>query len=124
VELIADILLIAGALGASGYCIVLSRRLRRFADVETGVGGAIAALSLQVDQMTAAIGQAQTLAENSSQSLDSLTNRAEDVARRLELLVAAMHDITESEPAARTVEPPTRAALFQSRRPTHREAAE
>jgi hypothetical protein len=124
VELIADILLIAGALGASCYCIVLSRRLRRFADVESGVGGAIAALSLQVDQMTAAIGQAQTMAEASSQSLGSLTHRAEDVARRLELLVASMHDIAEAEPPSRPPEPPARIALFQTRRPLRREAAE
>jgi hypothetical protein len=122
-ELIADILLIAGALGACCYCVVLSRRLKRFADVESGVGGAIAALSLQVDQMTAAIGQAQSSALASSQSLDSLTSRAEDVARRLELLVASMHDIAEAEPP-RPLEPPVRPAFFQSRRPMHREAAE
>jgi hypothetical protein len=119
-ELIADILLIAGALGACCYCVILSRRLKRFADVETGVGGAIAALSAQVDQMTAAIGQAQTSAVASSKSLESLTGRAEDVARRLELLVASMHDIAETEPP-RPVERP---ALFQSRRSGYREAAE
>jgi hypothetical protein len=122
-ELIADILLIAGALGACCYCVVLSRRLKRFADVESGVGGAIATLSDQVDQMTAAIGQAQTSAEASSQSLESLTRRAEDVARRLELLVASMHDIAEAEPP-RLAEPAVRSPFFQSRRPIHREAAE
>ena len=52
-ELIADILLIAGALGAGLYCIVLSRRLNRFTDLEKGVGGAIAVLSAQVDDMIA-----------------------------------------------------------------------
>jgi len=38
---IADILLAAGALSAAFYCFVLSRRLRRFTDLEKGVGGAI-----------------------------------------------------------------------------------
>ena len=40
-DLIADIFLIAGALGAGFYCIVLSRRLSRFTDLENGVGGAV-----------------------------------------------------------------------------------
>lgn len=34
--LIADILLIAGALSAGLYCLVLSRRLRQFTDLEIG----------------------------------------------------------------------------------------
>ena len=38
-DLIADILLVAGALGAGLYCHVLARRLSRFNDLETGVGG-------------------------------------------------------------------------------------
>lgn len=33
-EVVADILLVAGALGAGLYCFVLSRRLTRFADLE------------------------------------------------------------------------------------------
>ena len=41
-ELIADILLVAGALGAGLYCHVLARRLSRFNDLENGVGGAVA----------------------------------------------------------------------------------
>jgi hypothetical protein len=122
-ELIADILLIAGTLGACGYCVILSRRLKRFADVESGVGGAIATLSVQVDQMTAAIGQAQTSAVASSRSLETLTERAEDVARRLELLVASMHDIADAEPPP-PPEPAALVARFQSRRHGFREAAE
>ena len=49
VEMIADVLLVAGALGAGVYCYVLARRLSRFNDLETGVGGAVAVLSAQVD---------------------------------------------------------------------------
>jgi hypothetical protein len=122
-DLIADILLISGALGACVYCVVLSRRLKRFSDVENGVGGAIATLSVQVDQMTAALGRAETSAVASSQSLETLTGRAEDVARRLELLVASMHDLTEAEPPRPAV-PDETAALFQTRRASFREAAE
>ena len=92
-DLIADILLIAGAVGAAFYCIVLARRLSRFTNLEQGVGGAIAVLSAQVDDMTKALTQAQGSANGSTESLALLTDRAEDVARRLELLVAAMHDL-------------------------------
>ena len=92
-ELIADILLIAGALGAAFYCIILSRRLSRFNDLEKGVGGAVAVLSSQVDEMTKTLERAQGSANGSTTTLETLTHRAEDVAKRLELLVASMHDI-------------------------------
>ena len=91
--LIADILLVAAALGATFYCVVLSRRLNRFTDLENGVGGAIAALSAQVDDMTRTLKSAQGSATASASSLGQLTTRAEDAARRLELLVASMHDL-------------------------------
>ena len=51
-ELVADILLVAGALGAGVYCFVLARRLNRFNALEKGVGGAVAVLSAQVDDLT------------------------------------------------------------------------
>lgn len=92
-ELIADIFLIAGALGVGLYCIVLSRRLSRFTDLEKGVGGAIAVLSKQVDDMTAALEKARKATTSSAESLGSLTGRAEGVAQRLELLVASLHDL-------------------------------
>ena len=92
-ELIADILLIAGALGAAVYCIVLSRRLNRFTNLENGMGGAIAVLSAQVDDMTEALASARTATHSSASSLEALTGRAEGVAQRLELLVASMHDL-------------------------------
>lgn len=92
-ELVADILLIAGACAAAFYCLVLSRRLRRFNDLEKGVGGAIAVLSAQVDDMTKTLAAAQKSASGSNESLEGLTGRAESVAQRLELLVASMHDL-------------------------------
>lgn len=91
--MIADILLSAGALGAAIYCMILSRRLRRFNDLETGMGGAIAVLSAQVDDMTRALEGARSTARTSSATLGDLTDRAEGVAQRLELLVASLHDM-------------------------------
>lgn len=91
--LIADILLVAGALGAGFYCFILARRLARFNDLENGVGGAVAVLSAQVDDLTRTLSAAQKTAGASTASLDALTQRAEDVAKRLELMVASMHDL-------------------------------
>ncbi len=93
--LIADILLVAGTLGAAFYCMILSRRLNRFNDLEKGVGGAVAVLSVQVDDMTKTLERARGAASDSTSSLESLTGKAEDVAKRLELLMASMHDLPE-----------------------------
>lgn len=98
-SLIADILLIAGALGAAFYCHVLSRRLRRFTDLETGVGGAVAVLSAQVDDLTRALDAARTAASHADSGLDDQTARAEAAARQLELLMSAMHDLPAQEKA-------------------------
>jgi hypothetical protein len=96
-ELIADILLVSGALGAGVYCYVLARRLSRFNDLENGVGGAVAVLSAQVDDLTKTLEAAQATANASSHSLNGLTDRAESVAKRLELLVASMHDLPQAD---------------------------
>ncbi|MFZ7091159.1 hypothetical protein [Primorskyibacter sp. 2E233] len=103
-DVIADILLVAGALGAGFYCFILARRLTRFTDLENGVGGAVAVLSAQVDDLTKTLSAAQSSAGHSSKSLEELTERAEDVARRLELMVASMHDLPQQP-----VEPPKQA---------------
>jgi hypothetical protein len=99
-DLIADILLMAGATGAGFYCLVLSRRLSRFNSLETGVGGAVAVLSAQVDDLTRTLDEARASAGDSSQSLQELTEKAEKVAQRLELMVASMHDLPEDTGAA------------------------
>ena len=102
-EMIADILLVTGALGAGLYCFVLARRLSRFNDLETGVGGAVAVLSAQVDDLTKTLDTARGTADASNKSLESLTDRAETVAKKLELMVASMHDMEQTK--APTAEP-------------------
>ncbi|MDT8857975.1 hypothetical protein RNZ50_23675 [Paracoccaceae bacterium Fryx2] len=94
-ELIADILMAAGSFGAATYCYVLSGRLKRFSTLESGMGGAIAVLSAQVDDMTKALDRARGSATGSAASLEALNVRAESVAARLELLLASMHDLPE-----------------------------
>ncbi len=97
-ELIADILLGAGAFGAAIYCYVLAARLKRFSTLESGMGGAIAVLSAQVDDMTKALDKARGAATGSAIALEGLTLRAETVAARLEVLLASMHDLPEPRP--------------------------
>lgn len=106
-ELISDVLMAAGAFGAALYCYVLAGRLKKFTTLESGMGGAIAVLSAQVDDMTRALEKARGAANGSASSLEALTERAESVAGRLELLVAAMHDLpppVESAPLEPTVD--------------------
>ncbi len=96
-ELIADILLVAGALGAGLYCFVLARRLRRFTDLEKGVGGAVSVLSAQADELRKSLDTARAASDDSGAALQGLTERAESVAQRLELMMASMHDVVQED---------------------------
>lgn len=146
-DMIADILLALGALGAAIYCVVLAGRLKRFNNLQNGVGGAVAVLSIQVDDLTKTLDNAQKAAIHSATTLTALTERAEDVSRRLELMLASMHDlpdhqqpteqqspegrteglkvspISEPEPAVQK-EKPLAEVFFSSTRPRVLEAAE
>jgi len=96
IQMASDLLLAAGAIGAAFYCFVLARRLKRFNNLENGVGGAVAVLSAQVDDMTRTLDQARKAAAHSSETLTALTERAEDAARKLELMMAALHDLPDT----------------------------
>lgn len=104
-DMIADVFLVAGALGAALYCYVLSRRLRRFTDLEKGVGGAVAVMSVQVDDLTKTLNAAQTTAKASVGQLDEVSARAEAAQQRLELLVASLHDLPEAATPTATESP-------------------
>ncbi|MFN4153942.1 MAG: DUF6468 domain-containing protein [Paracoccaceae bacterium] len=115
-NLIADFLLAAGAFSAAVYCLVLSRRLKRFTTLETGMGGAIAVLSAQVDDMTTALERARNSAQTSSSGLENQVRRAEAAAARLDLILASLHDLPE-EPSPREDAPEDRRLRFVRRRP-------
>lgn len=104
-ELIADILLVAGAIGAGFYCFVLSRRLNRFNDLEKGVGGAVAVLSAQVEDLKNSLNEAKLASDGSNDALESLTQRAENATQKLELMMASLHDVAEEPLAAKEFEP-------------------
>ncbi|MCV3269881.1 hypothetical protein [Roseobacter sinensis] len=116
-ELIADVLLAAGALGAGFYCLVLGRRLNRFNDLEKGVGGAVAVLSAQVDDLTKTLSAAQSTAAASAQTLTDLTKRAEDMSRKLELQMASLHDLPEAPQVRQPAPQPTPAPAAQVSEP-------
>ena len=59
------------------------------------MGGAIAVLSAQVDDMTKALDRARATAGNSANGLETQTQRAEVAAAKLELLIAALHDLPD-----------------------------
>jgi hypothetical protein len=106
-EMIADILMMAGTFGASIYCYVLSNRLKRFTALESGMGGAIAVLSVQVDDMTRALGGARGAAQAQADGLHNQIARAEAVAAQLELLMASLHDLPKPASAPEEVDPET-----------------
>ena len=96
-DLIGDFLLLAASLGAALYCYILAKRLRRFTALETGMGGAIAVLSAQVDEMTQALQKAQRIAGQSEERLEALTLQAEQVVQRLEFLLASLHELPSED---------------------------
>jgi len=102
-QLIADLFLGLAAMAAAAYCLVLARRLKRFNQLENGMGGAIAVLSAQVDDMTRALEKAQMTASQSEIQLRALTERAEGGAQKLELLLASLHDLPDGQEPRRTV---------------------
>jgi hypothetical protein len=99
-DVVADVLLAAGAFGAAAYCFLLQLRLKAFQALESGMGSAIAVLSAQVDEMTRALDAARAAAGGQSAALADLTARGEAAAARIELLLAAMHDLPQPQAAA------------------------
>lgn len=116
-ELIADALLIAGALGAAVYCRTLSRRLGALKDLDSGLGAAIAALSRQVDEMRASLEAAKSVSGDQSREVAQLTARAEMAAGRLELLLASLHEGGQRRPVG------VQAAAARPARPASRPSA-
>ena len=92
--MIADLLLFAAALGAAAYCMILSRRLARLNSVDKGLGGAIAVLSVQVDDLTKALADARSGSEAVADRLATLMSEAETMANDIEEVLAVSHDFT------------------------------
>lgn len=93
IPFISDALLLVAALGAAVYCLILSRRLARLSSIDKGLGGAIAVLSVQVDEMSAALDTARQGSDAAAKRLEGLMRQAEALSNGLELTLAACHDL-------------------------------
>ncbi|MEO0623488.1 MAG: hypothetical protein AAF183_14830 [Pseudomonadota bacterium] len=92
-DLIADGLFIATALTAALYCFVLSRRLRRLSDAETGIGSQIHALNKALEETRSGlsetrrgVAEARASVRNAS---ESLAVEVEAARREVQLLASA-----------------------------------
>ncbi|WP_316014958.1 hypothetical protein [Roseobacter sp. HKCCA0434] len=91
-DLIADGILILSTLSLAVYCTVISRRLKALRRLDSGMGAAVANMSLRVDDMRAAIDAAQRQSALALDGMTEQTQRAERAAGRLEMLLATLHD--------------------------------
>lgn len=91
----ADILVILASLGAMAYCMVLSRRLSRLSSFDKGLGGAIAVMSSQVDEMKSALREAKSGSAGAESQLNDLVHQAREISSELEMMIAACHDFAE-----------------------------
>jgi len=96
---IADALLLLAAISATFYCRILAVRLRNLSKMDVGLGGAISAMSAQVDDLKAALTAVSAQADLRSCEISRLTSRADSAARRLELLLASLHEKDDGEMA-------------------------
>lgn len=101
-DLIADLLLIAAALGAAFYCFMLSRRLTALNSAEGGIGQAIAALSEQVARLESTIEGSSARAEEIDEKLRATVERAEELNRALAATISAQ----QNAPPGTTAKPP------------------
>lgn len=97
-DLIADALLLAGALTAAVYCWVLSRRVKSLNDLDAGLGSAIASLSAQVNDMQSTLKSAQIATGASASEMEELADRAERAAENLKLMLATVQEDKEERP--------------------------
>ncbi len=91
----ADILVTLGSLGAMAYCMILSRRLSRLTSFDKGLGGAIAVMSSQVDEMKTVLREAKAGSDGAGNQLHDLVHQARDISTELEMMIAACHDFAE-----------------------------
>ncbi|WGH80168.1 hypothetical protein [Jannaschia ovalis] len=108
--LIPDLLLLCATVGLAVYCWRLAARLRAFNDVESGIGGSIAALSDRLDAMRAALDAATAEGDARLQRLSDATDAADDRIGRLEMLLDSLDDaedaLAQMSPASPAAEAP------------------
>lgn len=108
-QLIADLLLIAAAIGAAFYCFILSRRLSTLNSAEGGIGEAITTLSDRVAQLEQTLKASRQSAEDAERGLRETLKKAEE----METALAAALSVTSQLPMRTQVKPQPQRAEAQ-----------
>lgn len=115
--LLSDLLLLGATAGIALWCRHLAKRLRAFDDVDTGLGGTIAALSKQVAALEASLAASRDAATQEAQTraagIDEAVARADDRIGRMEMLLTSLETL-EEEAADRLLHDP-----YGTAQPTH-----
>ena len=90
---IADTILASGSFVVAIYCLILSKRLRKFTSMENDIGKAISILSNQIDELRKSVKNAQQSGEVTINKLKYANKNADNSAKHLELLVASLHSL-------------------------------
>ena len=77
IELI-QIALVLSSVGLAAFCMILARRLRRLNDLETGLGGAIAVMTAEIDRLEKAIRAARNEATEAGKALSLEVTRTQN----------------------------------------------
>lgn len=111
--------LLLASLGLAVFCVILARRLRRLNDLETGLGGAIAVMAVEVDRLERAIRTARDEATRASEALaDEIVTARQERAiwdLRQKIAVAAGPDPAASPAATSGPGPSTAARRLRKR---------
>lgn len=117
---LSDLLLLGATIGLAIYCRRLTLRLQAFNDVDQGLGGTIAALSLQVDDLKDSIAVATAETDDRAARLDAVNTASDDRIGRMEMLLASLEELEQglgpsledpvAEPPAQVAVPSFRAA--------------
>ncbi|MBV0890758.1 hypothetical protein KTN05_02705 [Paracoccus sp. Z118] len=74
--LMLQLALCVSAGGLAAFCLLLSRRLRRLNDLETGLGGAIAVMTAEIGRLEAGMAAARAEATAATRELAAEIERA------------------------------------------------
>lgn len=117
-----DIILGISTAFVGTYCMIISKKLSKFTNLENGMGNAIAIFSAQVDELKTTLERANFSAQKSTTVLQSLLDRAQISEKNLEMMMAALQDIPHysDDPENEELTRPTRNRIRRS----HLRAAE
>ena len=76
VAMILQAALVCAGIALAGFCLLLSRRLRKLNDLETGLGGAIAVMTGEIARLEAALAAARAGASAASDDLAQQIEKA------------------------------------------------